>query len=206
MKYSDIQFTPDPNYRAPEVKTLYSDEFLSNITWFAPLLDNLTAIRYHIVSVHVVETNNNAYGDKTMKGAVYKGVALEIERKEPGDKFTMELYRNYRDNKPLHYKQHGEIRYFHRNRAAVKKLGLDKIPLAFYLKMCASKKVEDALLNAAAKTEVFLLQDTPLESAESKANRARAAEILAARRKEIAARKDAAYRERRKILAKQYSI
>lgn len=202
MGYSEIQFTPDPNYRSPEVKTLYPDAFLNNITWFAPLLDNLTAKRYHIVSVRVVETNSNAYGDKPMKGAVYKGVAFEIERKEAGDKFTMELYRNYRDNKPLHYKQHGEIRYFHRNRTAVKKLGLDRVPLSFYLKMCANKKVEDALLNAAAKTEVFLFQDTPLESAESKKNRARAAEIKAAQRKEIAARQDAAYIEKRKLLVR----
>lgn len=202
MKYSDIHFAPDPNYRAPEVKTPYSDEFLDNIIWFAPLLDNLTAKRYHIVSVHIVETNYNAYGDKPMKGAVYKGVAFEIERKEAGDKFTMELYRNYRDNKPLHYKQHGEIRYFHRNRAAVKKLGLDRVPLSFYLKMCANKKVEDALLKAAAKTEVFLFQNTPLEPAESKNNRARVAEIVNAQRKEIEARKDAAYRERRRMTVK----
>lgn len=202
MEYSDIHFAPDPSYRSPAIKTLYADEFLSNIIWFAPKLDCMTAKRYHIVSVRIVETKINAYGDKPMKGVCYKGVALEIERKEPGDKFTMELYRKYRDDKPLHYKQHGEVRYFHHNRAAVKKLGLNKIPLAFYLKMCANKKVEEALLNAAAKTEVFLWQDTPLEAAESKKNRARIAETLAAQRKEIVARKDAAYTERRKAMVK----
>lgn len=204
MKYSDIHFTPDPNYRSPEIKALYADEFLANITWFAPVLENLTAKRYKITEVRQVETANNAYGDMPMEGRKYKGVSLEFVGKDGKDSFTMEMYRTYRDKQRLYSKQHGEIRYFHRNRAAVKKLGLNKIPLAFYLKMCENDKVRNALLKAAANTEVFLLQDTPLESAESKAGRARADAIAQAQHEAIAAKKDAAYKERRKMITRQY--
>ena len=204
MKYDDIHFTPDPNYRAPVVKSLYGDEFLSNITWFAPTLENLVSKRFQITEVHQVETAKNAYGDKPVTGTVYKGVALEFAERNGKESFTMEIYRVYKEGRRLYSKQRGEIRYFHRNRAAVKKMGLDKVPLAFYLKMCANDKVRGTLMKAAEKTEVFLFQDTPLESAESKANRARASALAQARHEEALTKKDKLYTMRRKIAANQY--
>lgn len=197
-KYEDIVFTPDPNYVSPPIKALRTDALIDGILWFAPGMEAKTRKSYRITGVQPVETRYSAYGELRREGYAWKGVGLDFEKKGGEDKFRMEIFRAYMEGKRLYPKQHGEIRVAHKGYRGVRKLGLDKAPLAVFLQMCAPE-VRDALLKAAAKSEVFLFQDTPLEPAEEREFRLEEEKRRKAQREKREAEMDARYRERRKL-------
>ena len=100
--------------RPPIVHNLYSNEFIDTIAASAPGISQLHRRQHKISSVKIVETNENAYGDKSSV-FTWKGVALDFEPSgEKGERFRMEIFRKHAKGKPNYYKAHGEIRYHQR--------------------------------------------------------------------------------------------